>query len=67
MLSVRGGSPFDHNPNHNHSTPTMAFEQQARTGRKRKAESQDNERLSKRLSCLNIGMFLPSNHSGPSK
>jgi rubrerythrin len=26
--------------------------------RKRKAESQDNERLSKRLSLLNIGEFL---------
>jgi hypothetical protein len=26
-------------------------------GRKRQAESQDNERLSKRLSLLNLGMF----------
>lgn len=33
------------------------------SGRKRKAESQDNERLSKRLSLLNIGMLHDSSLS----
>lgn len=31
-----------------------------RLRRKRKAETQDNERLSKRLSLLNLGMFYSS-------
>jgi hypothetical protein len=34
------------------------------TGRikKRKAENQDNERLSKRLSLLNLGLYFPIHH-----
>lgn len=61
MLSLRGSSPYDHNPNHNHSSPPTAAFEQARSGRKRKAETQDNERLSKRLGRLNISTFFTSN------
>lgn len=57
MLSLQTSSPYEYNHNHNHSSPAAALEQQAqqaRAGRKRKAEAQDNDRLTKRLGCLNI-------------
>lgn len=45
-------------PSFSPTSPAMeAFDQTRRPRRKRKAESQDNERLSKRLSLLNLGMF----------
>lgn len=65
MLSLQTSSPYEYNHNHNHSSPAMALEQQAqqaRAGRKRKAEAQDNDRLTKRLGCLNIGML--AHHAG---
>lgn len=39
---------------------TDGIDKARRLRRKRKAETQDNERLSKRLSLLNIGTFIPS-------
>lgn len=65
MLSLQSSSPYEYNHNHNHSSPAAALgqqAQQARAGRKRKAEAQDNDRLTKRLGCLNIGM---STHHNP--
>lgn len=54
MLSLQGSFPnnFDHHP-------TSSYDPQARSNRKRKADPQDNERLSKRLGRLNIGMVPP--------
>lgn len=66
MLSLQTSSPYEYNHNHNHSSPAAALEQQAqqaRAGRKRKADAQDNDRLTKRLGCLNIGRS--THHLGP--
>ncbi|CAI4219255.1 unnamed protein product [Parascedosporium putredinis] len=53
MLSLQGSFPnnYDHRP-------TSSYDPQARSNRKRKADPQDNERLSKRLGRLNIGPNL---------
>ncbi|PKS09949.1 hypothetical protein jhhlp_004572, partial [Lomentospora prolificans] len=53
MLSLQGSFPnnYDHHP-------TSTYDQHSRPSRKRKADPQDNERLSKRLGRLNIGQNL---------
>lgn len=52
-------------PSDSATLPTMeALDQARRPRRKRKAETQDNERLSKRLSLLNLGMLFSPSYPG---